>query len=165
MNTCLFCNKPTPRPRYCSTICIKRAWYLRNNPNVKSYFAKNPDFWKTETGIGLKWEKYGAKLLKAKHLLFNNRGSDLDWNGKMVDVKSAKLYKRKLKRGKPYGLKHKVLGTWVFHFENKTNPDFFLCICLIENKPFKILLIPNNNLPRKGITVGWKSYYNKFLIS
>ena len=72
MNNCLFCDKLHNRKKYCSVVCIKRAYYLRTNPNTKSYFANNPDFWKTETGVGLKWERYAAKFLKAKHLLFNN---------------------------------------------------------------------------------------------
>jgi len=166
---CLFCNNLIPKYRihknwtkYCSVICNKRSWYLKHNPNVKSYFANNPAFWKTETGIGFKWEKFGAKLLSAKHLGFGHK-ADLDWNGKLVDVKCSNLYYRKLKRGKL--IKSKQQGWWVFN-RNKDKPiDFFLCIALLNNKPYKVFLIPNNQFPKIGATIGWKSRYNKFLLA
>jgi len=140
---------------------LKRGWYLKNNPKAKMYFAKNPEFWKTETGVGLKWEKYAAKLLKAKHLIFK-RGADLIWKEKMVDVKVCNLYRRKLKRGKP--VKSTQTGVWVFN-RNKVKPmDFFLCIALFKNKPEKIFLIPNSEFPQKGMVVGKKSKYDKYLI-
>lgn len=161
---CLFCNNliPPNRKKYCSTICVKRAWQLRHYPNTKSYFAKNPDFWKTETGIGFRWEKWGAKLLKAKHLKFNKNGGDLDWNGKIVDVKSSILYKRKIKRNKP--VKSEQAGCWGFN-RGKIKPiDYFLCICVLNDKPKKVLLIPNNKFSKTGIVIGHKSKYDKFKI-
>ena len=148
---------------YCSKNCVKRAWYFKKYPNTKSYFAKNPNFWKTETGKGFRWEKYSAKLLGAKHLKFNRYGADLDWNGKKVDVKSCNLYKRKIERGKL--IKGNRLGWWVFNRNKEKDMDFFLCICLEENKPIKILLIPNNDFPKRGAVIGWKSKYDKFILS
>lgn len=163
MTTCLFCNKPIAvnRRKYCSIICIKRAWYIRNNPNCKSYFTKNPEFWNTETGVGFKWEKYAAKFLKAKHNEFI-KGIDLNWNGKLVDVKACNLYKRKFKRGK--SVVGEQSGNWVFN-RNKIKPvDFFFCCCLKDNKLIKKYLIPNSNFPKIGAVIGLKSKYDKFLI-
>lgn len=163
---CLFCNNliGKRRRKYCSNVCIKRAWYLRNNLKAKSYFAKNPLFWKTETGIGFKWEKYAAKFLKAKHLEFNGSGSDLDWNGKKVDVKVCNLYKRKFKRGVLYGHKNGQNGIWLFN-RNKFKPvDFFFCIGLVKNKLIKRWLIPASVFPHVGASIGFKSKYDIYLI-
>ena len=160
---CLFCNNiiSQNRRQYCSVICIKRAWYVRNNPNKKSFFIKNSDFWKTETGIGFKWEKYAAKLLGAKHLKFNKTGADLDWDGKLVDVKAANLWKRKMHKRKPVG--KKVAGGWVFNRNKIKLVDFFFCIALLNNKPHKIFLIPSKEFNKTGITIGHISKYDKFL--
>ena len=171
MNKCIFCstlhnrfipNSSSIPAKYCSAKCIKRAWYLRNNPGVKSYFNHSKDFWKTETGIGFKWEKFGASLLGAKHLEFNNSGADLLWNDKFVDVKSCSLWRRKTSHGRPVRNFNKKNGVWVFN-RNKNKPvDYFLCIGLVKNKPKKILLIPSGEFPRSGIVIGIKSKYDKF---
>jgi hypothetical protein len=161
---CLLCNKRIPKNRwkYCSDKCNKRSYYLRQNPNCKSSFNKNPEFWKTETGIGFKWERWGSKLIGAKHLEFG-KGADLDWNGKQVDVKSSNLYKRKFRRGEP--VKSEQKGYWVFNRNKKKPIDYFLCICLLNNKPFKVLLIPDNKFPASGLVIGWKSQYDIFKLS
>ncbi len=108
----------------------------------------------------MRWEKYAAKLLGAKHCLFAGSEADLIWNGLRVDVKSSNLYKRKTKRGKVVGTSK---GWWVFN-RNKEKPiDFFLCIALIDDSVFKILLIPNSRFPKKGAVVGWKGKYDEFI--
>lgn len=154
---CLLCKKAKARKRYCSTICIKRAWLARKNPN--SIFNNSPEFWKTETGKAVYWEKWAARRLGAKHLMFNRNLGDLDWNGKIIDVKVCNLYKRKLKRGQPT---KNIFGNWVFNRNKPKNIDYFLCICLIGKKIEKILLIPNNEFPKIGLTIGKKSYFDKF---
>lgn len=167
MLNCLFCNKRIPTTRlkkwtkYCSNLCNKRAWYVRHNPNAKSYFVKNPEFWKTTTGIGFKWEKYAAKMLGAKHLMFG-KGADLDWKGRAVDVKVCNLYKRKSKRGKL--VKKEQAGWWVFN-RNKRKPiDYFYCICLKDGEPVKRLLIPNAVFPNKSLVIGANSRYNIYQV-
>ena len=160
MNKCLFCSKETLRPKYCSYLCVKRAWYLRNNPNTKSHLNSNQDFWKTQTGIGFKWEIEGAKLLGAEHLNSFSGGADLMWGEKLVDVKSCNLWKRKNKRGTP--TKGEQHGVWVFN-RNKIKPiDFFLCYCLKDDIPTKILLIPEKVFPKKGAVIGNISKYDKY---
>lgn len=154
------CKTETNRPKFCCKKCIKRAWYLRNSPSVRSY-GVSKEFWNTETGIGFKWEKYVAKLLGAKHMIFNNGGADLDWNGKLVDVKSSNLYIRKNKRGKPVSSKQS--GVWVFNRGKEKHIDFFFCIALEENKPVKMLLIPSDKFPKTGTVIGWKSSYDKYI--
>jgi len=154
-------NESRKNLRYCSNRCIKRVWYLKNRGCA--FFTDKEKFATTETGIGFKWEKFGATLLGAKHLPFNNRGLDLDWNGKMIDVKSAKLNFRKNKRGKPVASEQK--GYWAFHSWGKNKPDFFLCIALVEDKAFRTYLIPASKYPISGVSIGWKSKYDKYLFS
>jgi hypothetical protein len=165
---CLFCNKDIPLTRrhngwlkYCSIKCNKNAWYLRKYPTSKSHINNNPLFWETETGKGFYWEKWSAKLLGAKHLEFNNSGADLDWNGKLIDVKSCELYKRKYAHGK---LAYERFGYWIFNRNNNKPIDYFLCICLKSNKLVKKYLIPNNLFPKKGMSIGKLSpKYDKFI--
>ncbi len=160
---CDLCKIKPARKKYCSVKCIKRAWYLKNNPEIRSYLNNNPKFWESETGIGFKWEKYAAKLLKAKHLEFNN-GPDLDWNGIGVDVKVCNLYKRKNKRNKKCDI-NKQKGWWVFNKNNdKKEVKYFFCICLKEDGNIeKQLLIPSNKFLGNGITVGSKSKFDEFI--
>lgn len=162
---CVFCGEPVPinRRSYCSVKCIKRAYYIRKNPNCKSYLTHNPDFWKTNTGVGFYWEQYVAKKLKAKHIEFNKMGADLLWGNKYVDVKSSNLFKRKNRRGKVVGTKN--AGNWVFNRgKEKKEVDYYYCICLIGGKPVKELLIPSSEFKSCGITVGLKSQYDRFIV-
>ena len=164
---CLFCNQEIPKNRlygntkYCSVLCNKRAWYVKHNPNSNPHYIKNSDFWKTETGIGFKWEIYASKKLGAKHLKFNGSGGDLDWNGKIVDVKSCNLFKRKFHRG--IKTSSNIKGYWVFNRNNIKPIDYFFCVCILGDNVHKTLLIPSKSFPKTGITVGWKSKYDKFL--
>ena len=167
MYYCIECNLPHSRnryggkpARYCSTRCIKRRWY-RTHTKSHSFFNSDKEFWKTETGKAYKWEKYAAKLLKARHLSFNQKGCDLDWNGKKVDVKVSRIYRRKFAHGK--SVCSKPAGWWVFN-RNKPKPcDFFFCICLKNNRPYKIYMIPNKEFPKSGTTIGLRSCYDIFL--
>lgn len=160
---CLICNKliDKNRTKYCSPFCIKRAWYIRNLGSKKSYLVNNPEFWNTETGRGFKWEKWTAKLLGAIHREFKT-GVDLLWGDKTIDVKSTNLNKRKNKRGKP--VKSEQRGYWTFNCENQVTPDYFFCICLIDNKPLKTYLIPSSAISSSGACIGWKSKkFDKYL--
>lgn len=156
---CQFCKKKPARVRFCSPQCVKRDYRKRHFPNCLwnnlSYFNK------TETGKGYKWEKYATKVLKAKHLEFNHEGADLDWNGKSVDVKSKEIAFRRFKHGKL--ILSKQLGTWTFPRGKMKKIDYFFCICLIKGRVKKIYLIPGKIFPKYGITVGWKSIYDKYL--
>ncbi len=147
---------------FCSPRCVKIAWRIRRHPNAYHSNPKSKQFWKSQTGIGFKWEKYIAKKLNATHLEFNSKGADLDWNGKSVDVKACHLYKRKMEHGKPVVTERE--GWWVFN-RGKIKPiDYFCCVCLIKEKPKKILLIPNKEFSQRGIVVGWNSSYDVFKI-
>lgn len=161
MNNCILCSNKIPlnRKKYCSKACIKRAYYLRKKPSTKSSFVKNSGFWKTQTGIGLRWEKYINNIIGGKHLIFNIGGPDIIVDNQRVDVKSASLYKRKNKRGKP--VVKEQFGVW--RFKRGTNKvDYFMCVCLIDDKPFKILKIPNTDFPKNGILIGKTSVYDKY---
>lgn len=134
-------------------------WYLKRNPNC--YYGKdNAKFWKSETGVGFYWERYVAKMIGGTHLEFNKNGSDIDWNGKLVDVKTSSLYHRKNKRGKPVIGEQK--GVWGFK-RGKAKSDFFFFVCLLDGKPFKFYLVPDSYFPKSGTVIGWESAYDKFL--
>lgn len=159
MTNCKQCALPTDRPKFCSVKCCKQFWYLSHSDSV--HYNISDDFWKTKTGIGLRWEKFAAELLGATHNLFAGSDADLVWKGLLVDVKASNLYRRKEKSGK--AVKNEQSGWWVFN-RNKEKPiDFFLCVALIEDKPFRVFLIPSEFFPKKGAVIGWKSKYNKFI--
>lgn len=146
-----FIPNSTKRPaRYCSTKCIKKAYYYRNNPEAKS-LGKNDAFWETETGKGFKWEKYVADKMNGTHFEFNKDGVDVSFElaGKTVnvDVKAAEQYRH----------------WWVFN-KNKPKPhiDYFYCVCLKNGNVFKELLIPRESFKSCGISVGNKSSYDKY---
>lgn len=167
---CEFCKKPHTRlrpnsttipARYCSTVCIKRASYVRKNPEVRTHYGKDTvAFLKTETGIGYKWEKWAAKILGAKHITFNKNGCDLDWNGHSIDVKAAELWRRGIKRGIP--VLSEQSGTWTFNRGKMKPCDFFFCVCLVRGKVKKCYLIPGSKFPKSGAVIGQKSKYDKY---
>jgi len=160
---CLYCKKGEARKKYCSTTCIKKAWYLRTTSS-HSLGNRDPLFWDSETGKGFHWEQEGSRLLDAIHLPFNHGGNraDLQWQDKLVDVKSCELYRRKFKRGK--AIKKEQSGVWVFHRNGEKLMDYFLCFCLENDIPQKVLLIPSHDFPSSGITIGRKSRYDIYII-
>lgn len=135
---------------------------MRNiNPN--SYFNDNDDFWKTETGIGFTWEKWVANKIGAEHLEFNKNGCDLSLDGHKIDVKAANAWRRKTRNGE--NLKKKQAKVWVFN-RNKVKPcDIFICVCLENNTPVKVLEIPSKVFPLSGITIGTNSKYDVYTSS
>lgn len=124
--------------RYCSNKCIKRASYLRKNPNKRS-FGRSQAFWNTETGIGFRWELYVAKKLGGQHRPFDRSGIDVVAPIGNIDVKVCEKYH----------------SQWVFN-KNKPKPaiDWYYCICLEGGRVLKELLIPAGDFKSKGITVG-----------
>lgn len=170
--TCVFCTHRIPRtrigprhpyPRYCSQKCIKQAYYLRKNPEIKSHL-KDRRVWRyTETGKGRKWEEFVCNLLGGVIQAYGHP-FDIDWNGKTVDVKSANLYKRTNKKGVPVVRKNQ--SGW-FRFDRGEvfkEIDYFFCIGLIEGVPNKMFLIPGNRFGKRGITVSPnKSKYDEFI--
>lgn len=161
---CVYCKTYEARKKYCSIKCIKRAYILRKYPKVRSFSNNNPDFWKTETGIGFKWEKYAASLLNAEHIPFNN-GPDLKKDDYGIDVKVCVRYHRKMKRGK---IVKNSTGWWVFNSNNKKKEvKWLFCICLNENQTInKQLYIPADLFYKNktGITVGENSKFDKYKI-
>lgn len=163
---CIFCKKDVPinRKKYCSVTCIKRSYYIRKNPNCKSYLTNNPDFYTTQTGIGFYWEKYVANKTGGTHIPFNKNGVDVVSSLGNLDVKVCELYRRKSKCGKPININSQY-GWWVFNKNKpKINIDFYYCICLVEGKPIKELCIPTSEFKTGGITVGNKSKYDSYSI-
>lgn len=154
---CLFCKKEKARVKYCSMRCGRNAHRIRTMPNVHSSFKNDPKFWDTTTGKGFKWEQYIAKLLNAEHIVFNI-GPDLDWKGKSVDVKCSKPIKRIPGKDTNNSL------AWIFNRGKYKPIDFFACVCLIDDKPHKVLLVPGDAFPRNGMAVGYESKYDKYSI-
>lgn len=129
--------------RYCSNICIKRAWHYKKNPlseNSKS----------SATYKGRKWEKYAVDFFKGSEYknkdVFNNEGYDILWNGVKIDVKSKEFNEQ-----------------WSFSREN-SNTDFYFLVCLVNGSVYKTLFIPSACMGKSGITIGKKSGHDKFLI-
>jgi len=166
---CFFCSDEIPKTRikynskygsnlkYCSTLCCKRAWYLKNDtPKHFSVFFGLPQ-------KGIAWEewfmkKYGGER-PSKSL---NTPYDFILNNERIDLKVSNLYHRKMKRGKPV---KKNIGWWCFH-RNSDDLDYVICIGLINDKPIKMFKIPNNEFPKSGITITpKKSKYDKYIIS
>ena len=177
MFRCNFCGKPIPKNRidkshipginlfYCSNLCNKRAYYVRNlKSNQVSRFTDKKKWFKTETGKGWLWEKFVARLIGAKHQPFGN-SFDLLYKNNKVDVKTANLYFRKEKNGKP--IKNPQIGWWRFdRGTGQKNIDYFFCIGLIKNIPQKMFFIPNKNFGKRGVTISPKaSKYDKYLMS
>lgn len=156
MYKCSLCGEPHSRLKanskrlpadYCSIKCIKKASYYRRHPNTRSY-GKSRKFWKTETGIGFKWEKYVVNKYNGKHHEFNKSGVDVTTEqfGRL-DVKVCEKYR----------------SQWVFNRnKKKSNIDNYYCICLENGKPIKELLIPTKEFKSIGITVGLTSRYDMF---
>ena len=169
---CKFCGeniltKRDVRPRtiYCSDLCNKRAYYVRNSKGTSIYKLETKEEWlKTETGKSYIWEQWAAQKLGAKHLNAEKFGSqfDLEWNGVLIDVKTAELFKRKFKKGRPT---KNISGTWCFHSEAKYSGDYYLCIALIDGSAEKVYYIPREIMPKKGCCIGrHKSKYDEYLI-
>jgi hypothetical protein len=152
---------PPNRRQYCSKTCIKRAWYIKNTRG-NCYYNNDKQFWDSETGVGLRWEKWVAKKLGAKHLLFNLMGCDLDWNGVKVDVKSSNIYKRKNHHGKK--TKGNNYGWWVFNRNKEKDCDMFACVCVRGDSVEKWYLIPSTAFPPRGTTIGRTSKYDRYLV-
>src|SRR3990167_10433117 len=107
---CLTCNNLVKIPyrfRWCSNICFNK--YRRPlRRKIKNYS-------KTSTGKGRKWENFAVNLLGAKFPLNNilTNPYDILWNNYKIDVKSANLYYRKYRFGKPVD-PTKQVGQWRF---------------------------------------------------
>ena len=169
---CVFCHKYIPKsrtnynhpkPRYCSQSCIKRAYYLRKNPETRSHLRDKRPWRFTETGKGRHWEEFACNLLGG---VLQPYGSpfDIAWNGKTVDVKSASLYKRSNKRGEPISASSQ---TGWFRFDRgelMKQIDYFFCVGLVDGVPYKIYLIPGSEFGKRGVTITPRvSKYDNFL--
>jgi hypothetical protein len=136
----------------------KREW-VRNKRGRTNSSMENSTTYK-----GRRAELLAVRLLKGSKDMNNNvmnRPYDIEWNGLKIDVKSCELYKRKKKRGKECACNS---GWWVFN-KNKNDAEWYLCICLKDNKPIRYYLIPLENFS-KGIAIGQRSEkFDKYLIN
>lgn len=151
-----FCGNTVPlyRNKHCSTICVKRFWYIKKlKKDNSSFFGNRSKFLKTETGLGFFWEQKVALMLGARHYPFNKYGGDILADIGWVDVKVCNKYKTP--RG---GFQ------WVFN-RNKKKKEvlWYFCVCLDGKKLVKMLLIPSSQFPKMGATVGSVSKYDKFI--
>lgn len=175
MKVCQFCGKKIPQERlsyprvkYCSDLCNKRAYSVRHKTTKACRFVSSHRKWlRTETGMAFFWEKYASDLIVGEHLNESrmNKPADIKFQNKLVDVKTAKLYKRKLRRGKPT----KSSGWWLFRYEKlKPEIDFFLCIGLLKNNVEKMWLFPSSVFydTKTGLTITrHSSSYNQYLFT
>lgn len=156
---CKFCTKPfnrIGRGIYCSSVCNKRSWYLRNSNAKQSFFAGNPQ-------KGIAWEEWFIKKFGATRPSKSlNTPFDFFWNGEKIDLKVCELYKRKNKRGK--AVKGEQAGCWIFN-RNGDDADFILCVGLENSRPIRYWKIPDKIFPRSGATIGrFSSKYDPFIV-
>lgn len=134
----------------------KRQWGRKKRGSTEDSLLKS-EVWK-----GRKGELFALTILEDSVDLNKekmNRPFDILWRGKTVDVKTLNICKRKKIRGKE--IKREPSGHWTV-IKGKNSADFYLCVCLENEKPKKIYLIPGTAF-KKAITIGNKSKYDKFL--
>lgn len=152
---CIVCGnkRNATRKKYCSIRCTKLAWSIKNK-GTKSYIAHNEDFFNTETGKGFTWEAWFAKKIGAKHTPFSSDGVDVKDGNTNYDVKVCEAYKTP--RG---GFQ------WVFNRNNyKEHIHYYACIALKGGKPQRLLILPSEDFPKSGMTIGNKSKYDVYSI-
>ena len=146
---CQHCNKPIPKERggknmrwkvkWCSIACRSRA-FRRKNGQGESFAFRAEE---------LASEMYNCTV---------DRKSKVDTiiEGKLVDIKASKPYKRPNRPNTEY---------WVFNRSSKEQkPDYFLCMCFDKNENLvRTYEIPGEEFPDRGITIGQKSKWDKYL--
>lgn len=162
---CLFCGKDVPEHRrfLCSTICAKRRYAIKQT--VSSRYGDDSKYNETNTGKSVFWEGWFVNTFGGEWMNEEIMGKPYDvlWNGKKIDIKVAEYYVRTLKRGKKWN----GGGVWNFHQNPFLKPeiDFYACICLKNNLPVKLLLVPAAIYDlRKGLTIGINSQFNIYNI-
>lgn len=148
----------------CSGICIKRRYSIKKSKT--SRFGNTVGYENTATGKSVIWEKWASDYLGAQWVNEEIMGKPYDLLlGKLkIDVKAANYYVRKMKRGK---LISGGGGWWSFKSNQYLKPelDYYLCICLYEKKPYKVLLVPASEYHKQaGLCVGWASKYDIYNI-
>lgn len=149
--------------KYCSKLCIKRNYQIKK---VKTSRFKNTEgYEKTATGKSVIWEKWAAEFLGAEWVNEEVMGNSYDLKlGRLkIDVKVSSYFVRKTKRGKIWN----GGGVWGFKPNAFLKPEinYFLCICLKNDLPIKVLLIPSSIYQsKKGICIGEFSKYDKYNI-
>ncbi|HEC65920.1 MAG TPA: hypothetical protein ENI23_11555 [bacterium] len=162
-NICL-CGKPIPpnRRKHCSKECIKRFHYIKERKSKTSFFYGLLSAWfETNTGKAYFWEQLFASATDGEWQGFGKPFDVLDKGGNRIDVKSCKLYKRKMKRGKP--VIGKQTGLWIFNKNKSNSADFYICIGYYSNYfPYRVFKIPKDVFGN-GISISpKKSKYHKY---
>ncbi len=154
---CVFCGKLILKeradkwhklPRYCSTRCIKAAWYMKNAKPKNSVYLGNPQ-------KGIVWEEWFIKKFGAKRPSVSlNTPFDFFWKGERIDLKTAN--------------KNKKGSWWSFGGWDKDcgkDCDFVLCLGLLNDRMQKVFKVPASVFGR-GISVGCLTSpkYDKYLI-
>jgi len=168
MTKCLNCveNVPKGQRKYCTTRCRQIFNYIKSRQPNTSFHRKTSEWNRTRVGQGYKWEMFVARRFGVERQGFK-APFDILWNGKKIDVKSASLYKRKNKHGRP--IASSPVGWFCFHKYCKNNNqkiiDFLFCIGIINNKPYKMWLIPYNDVGKVfTITPNPSPRFDKYLI-
>ena len=168
-------------------LAYNKAYYLKNREKrikeAKEWAEKNPEkrreisrrhsrkkqgttkesLARSMTWKGRKYEMLALKTLKGSVDMNRdgmNKPYDILWKGKTVDVKSSNIYRRKFKRGEP--VKKEQAGWWRFG-SGKHKADLYFCVCLVENIPERIYLIPKEVFGNNKV-IGNKTKYEKYRI-
>ena len=124
---------------------------LRSTRRRKYFRDRRRNLVKGKESLGFVGEMETAKLL-GEDKLPNKSGSDFEYIGKSIDVKTA----LPTKNGKNF--------RWRFLlYTQKGKVDFFLIICKDINKKTKYMfLIPDNDIKVKNLSISEKSV-NKYI--
>ncbi len=140
------------RAKYCSTICNKRNFYLKN---IKVRTSKlidrdNNDYKKTTTWMGELREKRVHSIIGWERSNKDIWSSlpDIYCNWKSYDVKSINAFKRSIKS---WYYKQRA-----FQLCNKIKPDYYILLLLEYDVILACYIIPSNKIGN-GITIGINS--------
>lgn len=127
--------------------------YRRNHPQPYNY--RKGVYKSHGTSMAYKGEETGLKMLVGSKKI--NKPCDLDWNGKLVDVKTAK----------PTASTNGGQNRWKFLLTQRRTADLFLLICKDrEEKTVGVYLIPNKDIKYKNLSFSINSIrYKKYLLS
>lgn len=130
--------------------------YKREHPQPYVYKSNKSTYKYKATSMAYKGEVLALKVLVGSKKI--NRPCDLDWKGKLVDVKTAK----------PTKTTNGGIVRWKFLLtKQKQVADLFLLICKgSDDKVIGIYLIPNKDIKHNNLSFSLNSTkYSKYLLS
>lgn len=122
-------------------------------PERREYFREYQRRRKPKISIGYKAEELGLKILVGSKRIY--RPSDLQWEGKLVDVKTAIKQHGHFIQWTTKETKQSSTYRWRFSLKSQFRKvDLYLIICQDQNyKVEHIFLIPDKVLNKKNLSI------------